>query len=127
MDGLRVHLHNAVMTQTVHRNASFNRVLVGSLAVGCGVAGVAMCIVRGLDDPLAAGFIRVGVALGALWCALPTRTRAAAWARVSPVVVIAGVLAAVVFVRHLRVLLPIAVVLASVGYVLRPRKGRAPR
>lgn len=109
------------------RNAAVNRVLAGVLTIGCGIAGIVLCATRGIDDPFAAGFIRVGLVLGALWYAMPSRTREAAWARISPWTIVAVVLAAVLLVRHLRVLLPLAVALIAVGYVLRPRKGRASR
>lgn len=109
------------------RNVAVNRALAGVLSIVCGIAGVVLCATRGIDDPFGAGFIRVGLVLGALWFAMPSRSREAAWARISPWAVAGIVLAAVLLVRHLRVLLPIAVVLAAVGYVLRPRKGRATR
>lgn len=110
------------MTQ---HNAAVNRTLAGLLALGCGLAGVALCSLRGIDDPFGAGFIRAGLVLGALWCAMPTRTREAAWARVSPYAVIGIAIAIVLFVRHLRVLLPLALVIAVVSFLLRPRKGRS--
>jgi hypothetical protein len=82
---------------------------------------VVLCAVRGIDDQFGAGFIRVALVLGALWCAMPTRNREAAWARVSPWAIVGIILAAVLLVRHLRVLLPLAMALAAVGYFLRPR------
>ena len=109
------------------RNVAVNRALAGVLSVICGIVGVTLCATRGLEDPIGAGSIRVGVVLGALWFAMPSRGREAAWARVSPWAVVAVVVAAVFLVRHLRVLLPLAIAFAAVSYFLRPRKGRASR
>jgi len=109
------------------RNVALNRTLAGFLAIGCGIAGIVLCATRGIEDQFGAGFIRVSIVLGALWCAMPSRGKEAAWARVSPWAVVGVVLAAVLLVRHLRVLLPLAIALAAAGYVLRPRKRRTPR
>jgi hypothetical protein len=116
-----------IMPPMAQRSVAVNRTLAGLLAIGCGIAGVVLCVTRGIEDPLGAGFIRIGVVLGALWVAMPTRTREAAWARVSPWAVVGVVLAAVVFVKHLRILLPMALAIVIVGYVLRPRSSRATR
>ena len=107
------------------RNVAVNRVLAGGLSIICGIAGVVLCVTRGIDDPIGAGFIRVGLVLGALWFAMPSGSREAAWARISPWAVVGIVLVAVFVVQRLRFLLPIALALLAVGYMLRPRKGRA--
>jgi len=109
------------------QNVAVNRTLAGVLAIGCGLAGAALCVLRGTDDQFAAGFIRASLLLGALWCAMPGKNREAAWANVSPYVLIGAVLAVVLVFRHLRVLLPIALVLAAIGYFLRPRTRRPSR
>ena len=109
------------------QSVAVNRTLAGVLTVVCGIAGVGLCALRGIEDPFGAGFIRGSLVLGALWCALPGKNREAAWARVSPYAVIGAVLVIVLLVRHLRVLLPIAVVLGVIVYLLRPRKGRSSR
>lgn len=115
------------MRAMTQRSVAVNRTLAGVLSIACIAAGAGLCAARGFEDPLGAGFIRIGVVLGALWCAMPTQSREAAWARVSPWAVAGIVLAAVIFVRHLRVLLPLAIVVAVAGYVLRPRKSRTSR
>lgn len=115
------------MRAMAQRSVAVNRTLAGLLAITCILAGTGLCAARGIDDPLGAGFIRIGVVLGALWCAMPTQTREAAWARVSPWGVVGVVLTAVIFVKHLRLLLPMAIVIALAGYVLRPRKSRTGR
>jgi hypothetical protein len=115
------------MRAMTQRSVAVNRTLAGLLSIACGIAGVVLCAMRGLEDPFGAGFIRIGVVLAALWAAMPTRNREAAWARVSPWMVVGVVLAAVLLVKHLRVLLPLALAIAIVGYVLRPRKKPATR
>lgn len=74
---------------------------------------------------MAAGCIRVGLLLGALWLALPTRTRPAAWANVSPYVVV-GVVVALLFVRQMRIFIPLLIVVGILGLLLRPRPKRPP-
>ena len=101
-----------------------NRTLAGVLAAGCLIAGATLLALRGMDDALAAAFVRVGLMLGALWCALPTRHRDAAWANVSPLTILIVLVAVIVFARNMRVLLPIAIALAAVGYFIRPRNRR---
>jgi hypothetical protein len=115
------------MRAMTERSVAVNRTLAGLLSIACGIAGIVLCATRGIDDPLGAGCIRIGVVLGALWAAMPTRTREAAWARVSPWAIVGVVLAAVLFVKHLRILLPMALAIIIVGYVLRPRSSRTPR
>jgi uncharacterized protein (DUF983 family) len=75
-------------------------------------------------------FLRVGLILGAFWLALPTRTREAAWARISLWHLIGVLVALLVVVRikaPLRVLLPGVLALAAAIYVLRPRPKTRPR
>ena len=108
-------------------NVPVNRTLAGILTILCALAGVVLCVMRGMDDPIGAGFIRVSLVLGALWLALPTQSREAAWARVSPWAVVGVILVAVLVVRNPRVLLPVVIALSAVGYFLRPRKRRGPR
>jgi hypothetical protein len=112
------------MTQ---RKVPVNRKLAGFLALGCLAAGVALLFVRGFEDAMTAAFIRVGMLLGAFWCALPTRNRDAAWANVSPMTVLLVMAVLIVFARNLRLMLPLAVVLGIVAYFVRPRNKRRER
>jgi hypothetical protein len=100
-----------------------NRTLAGVLAAGCLIAGGTLLALRGMEDAIAAAFIRVGLMLGALWCAMPTRHRDAAWANVSPLTILIVLVVVIVFAR-MRWLLPIAIALAAVGYFIRPRNRR---
>jgi len=96
------------------------RGLVGILALCCLVAGAAL-LVSGGNEGLASALIRVGLLLGAFWLALPTDSRPAAWARVSPwsIAVVVGV---AVLLPRLRFFLPVLVVGIAIGWVVRPRR-----
>jgi hypothetical protein len=103
-----------------------NRQLVGILAGVCGLLGV---ITWSFSDPDGANlwpgaFVRVGTVLGALWLALPTRHREAAWARV-PIWKVLGVLLAIILIARTRIplklLIPAGLAFALVIVVLRPR------
>ena len=101
-----------------------NRTLTGILAVLLTTAGLIVWFGVGGQDALAGALIRTGVLLGALWLALPSRTRKAAWANVSPVALIVMLVAAVAFVARPRLLLfaaPVALVLGVLIVLLRPR------
>ena len=101
-----------------------NRTLTGVLAVLFTISGVFVLVaVDGLEG-LDAALLRTGVLLGALWLALPSRKREAAWANVSPVAFVAILVAAVAFVARPRLLLiaiPVAIALGVVSVFLRPR------
>lgn len=104
-----------------------NRGLAGFLAIACLGGGLVLLTLRGTDDAMTAAFIRVGLLLGAFWCALPTRNRDAAWANVSPLTVLLVLGLLIVFARNLRLLVPLAVVLGGIAYFMRPRNKRRTR
>lgn len=72
-----------------------------------------------------AGCLRVGLLLGAFWLALPTKSRPAAWANISPYAVVA-IVAALLFVRQMRVFLPLLLVLGVFAFFVRPRPKKRP-
>lgn len=72
-------------------------------------------------------FTRVGLLLSAVWFALPTRDRPAAWASVSPLTFVGLIVAVFVIARYPRIIIPAAIVLVIVGFVLRPRHKRRPK
>ncbi|MEX0715079.1 MAG: hypothetical protein WD066_00760 [Planctomycetaceae bacterium] len=116
--------HNGSM-ETDNRIA-INRALVGILALGSLAAGGAILYVRGMEgDVLGPSLVRIGIVLGAIWLALPTKNREAAWARVSPVglgFVLLSLLA--LTSKRFVVLVPILIVAAIVGFLLKPRPRR---
>ncbi len=96
------------------------RALVGLLSIGCTVAAVIQLTID-FSSALGAAFLRVGLLLGAFWLVLPARDRPAAWARVSPWTVGLVVVLALVLQRA-RFFLPVFVVGALIGWIVRPRK-----
>lgn len=88
----------------------WNRRLIGGLALGALV--LSMWLARSGRDPLGtwtSSFFRSSLLLGALWLALPSQGRAAAWAKISPwwLVLVAGVL--IFAMRSPQIALPVAV------------------
>lgn len=106
--------------------APVNRPLVGILALVCCGVGAALWFGWPDQDAFAAGFLRAGLVLGAVWLALPTRSRPAAWANLSPTALVA-VFLALVLVRQFRVLIPLLIVVCVAAIVLRPRPKRTGR
>lgn len=107
-----------------------NRSLVGAIALACGAIGGGFWLLSGSDElpMMAAAFLRVGIVMFAVWLALPTRTREAAWARVDLWQLLGCVLLIIVTARApLRFLIPGLVLLIVAVLVLRPRPKRRPR
>lgn len=102
-----------------------SRPLVGILTVACFV-GAAVVFWRYPDEELwLSGFIRVGLLMSAFWLALPTRSRPAAWSRVSPLTFVLLLLGLVILPRYPRYIIPIGLVVAVAALILRPRNRRA--
>lgn len=109
------------------RTIKLSRLRVGLIALGClALAG----ILKFGTDPTErnelwiAAFARVGLVMSALWIALPTKRRPAAWADVSPSTLIGLALALLVFARSPRLLLhtlPLFAVLAVLNFILKRR------
>lgn len=103
-----------------------NRSLVGALAAACCGVGAVLWYAWPDQDALAAGCLRAGLLLGAVWLALPTKTRPAAWANISPLV-LAPVVLGLLLVRQMRVFIPLLIVVIAASLVLRPRTKSRPR
>ncbi|WP_437202690.1 hypothetical protein [Planctomicrobium sp. SH664] len=106
------------------KDVEFNRLLVGLLALAA-LAGAVLFALFGdaQNDFWCGSLMRVGLVLGAFWLALPTRGRAAAWAKISPWWIV-GIAAALFFVvRNPRAWIPLAVASVSVLSVLRLLSG----
>lgn len=103
-----------------------NRTLVGCLAVGCLASGglLVLFVPNDASQMWSGAFIRVGVVLAALWIALPTRTREAAWARV-PLWKVASIgVGLLLIVRSripLQLLIPAGIIIGVLWILLRPR------
>tara|TARA_R110002111_G_scaffold126741_5_gene191487 strand:- start:73482 stop:73841 length:360 start_codon:yes stop_codon:yes gene_type:complete len=103
-----------------------NRALVGVISVGCLIT--AGCLhqfvtVEQFAQKVAAtgAFMRVGLLMFAFWLALPTRNRDAAWANVSPWVFVGLILGIVGVAVRPKIAIPLIVILAVLGFFLRPR------
>lgn len=104
--------------------------MVGFSALACLVAAAALRWGAPDVDPnemAQAAFVRVGLVMAALWIALPTRTRAAAWSGITPASF--GTLALAVFLtaRFRQAVIPVLIAVGVVGYYLRPRGKERPR
>jgi hypothetical protein len=107
-----------------------SRPLVGVLTLACLVAAAAVWAFGASqkDAPLwIAGFLRVGILLGALWLALPTASRAPAWANVSPWTLVGLLLMIYLVGRYKWAMIPVLVTVATIGFFLRPREKRRPQ
>ncbi len=108
---------------------TINRPLVGVLALGCLLAAAAILIGAPDDNKWTmwrGAFTRVGLLMSAFWLALPYGSRDAAWANVTPWTFLGIMLAVAGVAARPRVAVPILIVLAIVGFVLRPRPKKRP-
>ncbi len=106
-----------------------NRPLVGVIALVCVVTSVVLEFLPDANEMWVAGFRRAGVMTGAIWLALPTKNRAAAWANVSPWTlfgVVGGIVAVAARPRVLIFFVPILIALAILGKVLKGRGADRP-
>jgi hypothetical protein len=104
-----------------------NRPLTGILSLGLLVLGFGFWFADIGTEMMRAGFIRSGLVMGALWLALPTRHRPAAWEDVTWSSVVLVLLSVVVFLSaRLRwTVLPLVLVVGIAVYFLRrPLKRR---
>ncbi len=106
---------------------TINRTLVGGLALACLGAAIVIWLVNPSEQFWRGGFVRVGLVMSAIWIALPTRTRKAAWTDVSPTTFLGLLLVIVAAARFPKAVIPILVVVAVMGFVLRPRSKARPR
>jgi len=107
-----------------------SRTKVGLLCIACLATAFAIFAFAPTNDdwPIWQGaFTRVGLVLGALWLALPSKTRQAAWANVSPSTFFGLIFVIVLWARYPRFVTPLIIVIAVIGYFLRPRDQRRPK
>ncbi|MBI3860525.1 MAG: hypothetical protein HY290_01370 [Planctomycetia bacterium] len=106
------------------------KLIVGLISLGCLLTAAGMWFL--VDDPITNPAVsistRLGLMLGALWLALPRDGENIAWQKVLPAIV--AVIAVLAFFRVnwriLLFLLPIAIVVAVVATLIRPRSKRRP-
>lgn len=98
------------------------------------IGGIWWSLTVGDQMPIWPGvFVRVGMFLGALWLALPTKNRPAAWAKVSPWTFAGIFVVILMFARNpkiaiswLRVLVPLLAVVSILTMILRPKPKNRP-
>lgn len=127
--------HNQVMSTPPPQKRSdstkieVNRPLVGVIALVCLLTAIVLWQIPDSNDMWVAGFMRAGLMTGAVWLALPTKNRKAAWANVSPVALFGGIGAIILAAARPKVLLalvPLLIALAIIGKFLRRRPGERP-
>lgn len=115
------------------QNVPVNRTAVGVIALGCLLlAALLFAVTYSTPDQgglvfLQGGLARVGILMGAIWLALPSRGQDAAWANLSPRMLVGILLAALLTARvRLQVLIPAALAVGALVLVLRPRPKHRP-
>lgn len=108
-----------------------SRPLVGVIAIALLIAATVLWLWPGDSTGAVmtwrAACLRIGIVMAALWLALPTGSRPAAWANLSVRSVVVLVLAAAAVLRiPVRVFMPLAVVTMALSFVLRPRSPKRP-
>lgn len=100
-----------------------NRLLVLVITLTCfAAAGVLWAMGAAAEQQLAfSGLIRVGVCMGALWLALPSSRRSAAWRGLSPWVIVA-IAVAVFLIPRLRFSIPIVIGMLLLGMFVKPKR-----
>jgi len=109
-----------------------SRPLVGCLAIGLLGFALILSIWPGMISGAAGATLcgaaaRVGIVIAALWLALPSRSRPAAWANLSATSVASAAMAVMAIFRvPFRIMIPLAAIVMVLGIVLRPRPLRRP-
>lgn len=111
------------MSGTTDEDLIRKRRCVGILAGACLAVSAAAFVTGSLNTGWSASFFRIGIVLGALWIALPTRTRPAAWARMSKWS-LAAIIALAVLLPRLKWFLPVLIAGIGIGWLLRPKTWR---
>ncbi len=94
---------------------------VGVLSLLSAFGGLVAWQLEGSTSAIAGPCVRIGVVLGALWLALPTKTRPAAWARIRPWHI--GILIVfLILLPRLKPLLPAILIGIVIGWLLRRRR-----
>jgi hypothetical protein len=122
-DRLNVQADPATRQLPADQDLIRKRRYVGLVALAC-LGSSLLATITGQFDPFwIGGLLRAGLVLAALWLALPTTTRPAAWARISGWKV-AALVAFGVLIPRLKFLLPVLIVGMLLGWLIRPRHRR---
>lgn len=99
-----------------------NRTLVGVIAIACLCTGAGLWITYPSDESWRlwiGGFNRAGLFMSAIWLALPSKSRDAAWANISLPALGGCLLGLLAVVRYPRMIIPVIVVVGAVGFLMR--------
>jgi drug/metabolite transporter (DMT)-like permease len=113
-------------------NKTVNRPLVGSLALGLLGFALVLSIWPGMISGPAGATLcgvaaRVGIVMAALWLALPSRGRPAAWANLSTTSLASAAMAVMAIFRvPFRIMIPLSATVMVLGFVLRPKPLQRP-
>ena len=104
-----------------------SRTMVGVISLAClltaGYLHQFVTIEQFAQKVAATGaFMRVGLLMFAFWLALPGKNREAAWANVSPWFFVGLILAIFGVAYRPKIAVPLIIIIAVIGFVLRPRK-----
>ncbi|QDT38771.1 hypothetical protein [Stratiformator vulcanicus] len=113
------------MTETSPKGLDLNPRLVGLIALGCLLGAGGSYLFLPHKPSLYAGFIRVGLLMSALWLALPSKNREAAWARLSPLGVAIWVATLLLVAISPKLGVPLLIVLMVIRFIRRPLRGSA--
>ncbi len=118
-------------TAAMRADSPLFRRIIGAAAVACLVAAVGLTIVGTESEVWRGGAVRGGLALGALWLALPATGRPAAWEGIRPLTAFIAAAAVLLALVRPKVGLPLCGVLLLIRYVSRPfrrtsRRSRRP-
>lgn len=91
---------------------------VGIIAILSSSIGLIAWLMEGSASAIAGPCVRIGIVLAALWLALPTRTRPAAWARIRPWHLVCLILF-LIFLPRLKAVIPILIIGIVIGWLLR--------
>lgn len=101
-----------------------NRTLVGVLALACLGSAAVIAMVDTWENGASAACLRVGLVLGAFWLALPTKSREAAWANLSPWTLVGCVGLALILYRWPLVFMGLIAMIVSASVLMKPKRRR---
>ena len=106
---------------------ALRKMIVGLISIGCLITAVVAALFGNWTSPVVSVCARMGVMLAALWWALPNQGENIAWEKGFPIVL--AVIVVLSFLkrgggRALLYVVPIAIVVAVVAVVIRPKPKR---
>ena len=120
------------MERMASEKITINRTATGTIAFVCLGSSTALWFADLEHEQamlLRAALMRVGLVMAALWLALPTTTRPAAWANVSPWILLSGIGAVLAFAAKPKLAIPAIpylVAIAVIARLMRPKKKARP-